>query len=91
MGGGLINVIVSLQILPIDNFFLPMSRPSGIYKCVCNLIQQKLSTYYKRFRFDSCWRKSACSVHSFWLSHMASSLLEDSSRNESDFKDTDQR
>lgn len=100
-GGFLINVIVS----SVDNsnlpvvcrycrlifFFLPMSRPSGIYKCVCNLIQQKLSTYCKRFRFDSCWRKSACSVHSFWLSHMASSLLEDSSRNESDFKDTDQR
>lgn len=30
-------------------------------KCVYNLIQQKLSTYCKRFRFDSCWRKTACS------------------------------
>lgn len=69
--GVLINVIVN----SIDNsnlpvvcrycrliiFFLPMSRPSDIYKCVCNLIQQKLSTYCKRFRFDSCWRKTACS------------------------------
>lgn len=74
-GGFLINVIVS----SVDNsnlpvvcrycrlifFFLPMSRPSGIYKCVCNLIQQKLSTYCMRFRFDSCWRKTACSVHSY--------------------------
>lgn len=78
-GGGGSGVLINVIVNSIDNsnlpvvcrycrliiFCLPMSRPSDIYKCVCNLIQQKLSTYYKRFRFDSCWRKSACSVHSY--------------------------
>lgn len=70
--GVLINVIVN----SIDNSNLPVvCRYCRLiifftnvetfwyiqFKCVYNLIQQKLSTYCKRFRFDSCWRKTACS------------------------------
>lgn len=100
-GGGLINVIVS----SVDNSNLPVvcrycRLINSFYQCRDLLVYTSVfATWFSK----NCPHITSASgliladaklhaqVHSFRLSHMTSSLLEDSSRNESDFKDTDQR